>query len=718
MSGNFFDNFKKRDFFVVLATIVVLAGLFIAIRLTRQQDSIEQKKLIENSTEYSSSDISEKTSASNYIEKIVINEISSDGKIEFYNNASKLIDISGYKIYVDSKLVLSIAEGTSIDSKGLYVADTKKSFCDNKNHVIKFIDGKEQIVRAISFDSIPSGSSYGCLTNGSYEAGYITSSIGDNNGSNRIDSNGLVFSVPSGFYEEPFNLELIVPDGCKAFYTLDGTMPTTESMEYTTGISISRPSGSNYTYAVSDGQEYTYASFFPASVDMGTVINVIVVDSKGNTIDSKTAAYYIGYNTDSDYVGLPVISLELSPEEMFSFENGIYVPGKSYYDGYIQGDSFRGNFLRKEVAAHGQLEYYESSKDRTYYTGVSVSIYDDERRHGDQKSLLVTPDRDYPVGTSLDEYCNEKTGNFVLLAGGWDNSTRIRRYLVNDLVEGTSVITRDYTPCIVFINGEYWGLYSISNDYNAKYFQKKYDIDDNMIVVANESASSVAYSEFYDYVVNTDFSNNENYEIVKTMMDVSNYIEFMCTNILIGNTKMNKNISACVFKTVNNTGTGYSDGKWRWALNNVDCSMGNPSSYIDDHTVGDYSKAIMNTYLSPGIRDNDFFNSLLQNDSFAEEYIKTMDNLINNYFTIDCVNEKLGELDINLSKAVIASNKRFTKVDDKQFNVEIDRIYNFFNKRESYLRLYTEEYIGQKGNVKGIIREEDYNSEEAIQETP
>ena len=57
-------------------------------------------------------------------------------------------------------------------------------------------------------------------------------------------------------------------------------------------------------------------------------------------------------------------------------------------------------------------------------------------------------------------------------------------------------------------------------------------------------------------------------------------------------------------------------------------------------------------------------------------------------------------------------------MDDKQFSVEIDRIYNFFNKRESYLRLYTEEYIGQKGNVKGIIREEDYNSEEAIQETP
>ena len=717
MSGNFFGNFRKRDFFVILIAIVALAGLFVVIRMTRQQDSIDQKELVQESSGESSQESTGKITSYSYDEKVLINEISSDGVIEFYNVSLRAMDISGYKVFVGTELATTVPDGSTLNPNDFFVVETKKSLSNNKNNLVKIYNQKDNLVKALSFDAIPSGMSYGCVTDGSYEAGMITSSIGEsNNGSTREDNETLVFSVPGGFYSESFELELSAPEGYKIYYTTDGREATTDSTEYSSKITVARPSGSSYTYAVSDGNGYTYASYFPENVDMGTVVNAIAVDSKGKVADSKTVAYYIGYDTDTDYVGLPVISLELSPEEMFSFESGIFVPGKSYYDGYIQGDAYRGNFLNKN-SAHGQLEYYEATKDRTYTSDVSVSIFDDGRRYADQKSFLVTAAGEEPQGTSLSDYYTNGSGSFVLLSGGWDSGTKVRSSLVNTLAEGTNIITRDYSPCVVFINGEYWGLYLLSNEYNTKYFQNKYGIKDNMIVIADDYNSSAAYTQFYEYVVNTDFSIDENYQIVNTMMDVSNYIEFMCTNILIGNTKMYTNLSSCVFKTVNNTGTGYSDGKWRWALNNVDCSMGNSNSYISDHTVGDYSRAIMNTYLSQGIRENALFNSLLQNESFREEYLKTMDDLISNYFTAERANSALDAISANISKAVYSSNSRYAKVDSKQFENNTEKIRTFFEGREYYLRLYTNEYISKRGHVEDTAAVSESSEEANMNET-
>ncbi len=228
--------------------------------------------------------------------------------------------------------------------------------------------------------------------------------------------------------------------------------------------------------------------------------------------------------------------------------------------------------------------------------------------------------------------------------------------------------------------------------------------------------SSSEYKEFYDYVVNTDFSVTENYQSLQSRMDISNYIEYMCANIFIGNTAMNRGFSACVFRTSETSGTGFNDGKWRWAINNVDNSLANTGSYLDPYTKGDYSTALMNTYLSPGIKDNEFFNSLLKNDSFAKEFEEKMNDLIENTFTEERANEVLASLDTTIAKAVYATNKRFSGNAVNQYEFSEGRIKNFFAMREKYLKLYTDEYIGQKGNVAGIISTTEEASEEASAE--
>lgn len=703
---NFLENFKKRDLILVLISVLALVILFVVVRVTRHQEQADQEALIEGVTETVETDNSAQTSVSSTA-SLVINEITSDGRVEIYNNSQKQVDLSGYSVYVGSDEVLSSIEDVQLDAGSFYIIETGKNFADKGNNVISIYDADNTIVKAIYFEKIDNGTSYGCITDGGLEMGYISSTAGESNdGGTVIPKDEICFSVPSGFYDNAFSLTISAPDNCTIYYTVDGSEPTTESDKYTSSIDITRPSGTSYIYATSDGNGYTYSSFAPEKVDMGTVVKAIAVDDSGEIVYSNTASYYIGYGKDADYVGLPVITIEVDPEEMFGFESGIYVPGKSYYEGYIQNDNAQANYLTRNFIDI-QMEYYEVNKDRTYTTSGTISIYNDQRRGEEQKAFVIKTSDVYPDGTSMDDYLNDSSNSLLLLSGGGDNSTKIRNYLVNELVDGTDVIKRDYTPCIVFINGEYWGLYTLATNYDAHYFEEKYGVTEEVITVESEYGVADEYTSFYNYVVNTDFSNEANYEQLDTMMDISNYIEFMCTNIYIGNTTMWRNESACVWKTVNGNGQGYSDNRWRWALNNVDSTLGNTNSYIDPYTKGDYSAAIINTYLSAGIKNNAFFNSLLKSDLFAEEYLDTMNRLIENNFTQEHAIEILTNLDSKISNAVAATNLRFKGVETDLFRYDVNMLSSYFDTRTKYLTDYTDEYISLKGNVPGLLSNSD-----------
>ena len=87
-----FENFKKRDLIVILISIAALVLLFFAIRMTKHQEEADQEALIESGAEGSNSDTAEAVIDES---TFVINEVSSNGQIELYNDSTKEIDISG-----------------------------------------------------------------------------------------------------------------------------------------------------------------------------------------------------------------------------------------------------------------------------------------------------------------------------------------------------------------------------------------------------------------------------------------------------------------------------------------------------------------------------------------------------------------------------------------------------------------------------------------------
>mgnify|MGYP002905530020 CR=1 FL=1 len=57
------------------------------------------------------------------------------------------------------------------------------------------------------------------------------------------------------------------------------------------------------------------------------------------------------------------------------------------------------------------------------------------------------------------DYFNDVSNVLEIQTNRRDNESKAREYLVNDLLEDTQVGTQQLTPCVLFINGEYWGGY-------------------------------------------------------------------------------------------------------------------------------------------------------------------------------------------------------------------------------------------------------------------
>lgn len=68
--------------------------------------------------------------------------------------------------------------------------------------------------------------------------------------------------------------------------------------------------------------------------------------------------------------------------------------------------------------------------------------------------------------------------SFVLRNGGNDNGfSKMRDPVLQSLVADRAFDTQASAPCVVFVDGEYWGLYAITEDYSDKYIEANYGID-------------------------------------------------------------------------------------------------------------------------------------------------------------------------------------------------------------------------------------------------
>ena len=521
---------------------------------------------------------------------------------------------------------------------------------------------------------------------------------------------GIVSSFESGFYDKEFNLSLISTDNSTIYYTLDSTNPTIESNVYSGEILIEDNSSDSNIYSSIDNIS-TLDVYIPEElVDKCVVLKAIAVDEEGNVSDMITKTFFVGYNKKIGYDNLPIISMVVNPSDLYDYEDGIYVTGKKYDEGLKEGypETYPANYQEKGIEWErvSDFTYFESDKSFSFEQKIGIRIHGGWSRAFNQKSFNLYAREEYSgKDTFIKPFFDTSTLKTCMLrSGGYRDTfkTKIRDGMNQDLSKNELFSTQDNCPCILFLNGEYWGIYYLQERFTDNYVEEHYKIDDdNVIIVKNDildegiDSDMLLYEEMINFFKNNNFKSNDNYLKVHNYIDINEFASYMATELYIGNSDWPGN-NVCMFRSRTVSNKTYEDGKWHFMFYDTDDCAG-----ILDYKCGyDTNPFINNTHWKYGPLDERstlglMLSKLLENEEFKTLFINTLDRIAKENYSIENVNRYLDESINKLAIPMTNFYHRFVS-NDKSYNStyfknNIEIIRTFYTYRYSYIKEYLKE---------------------------
>lgn len=682
-----------KDIAILVMSVLMVILLVAIVVLSRREDRMIAQSL-QNNSEMSTDDAMAKTTSIS-VDNLTISEINAGKWIELHNIATESIDISGLQIKTAGKTIASVEDGSTINKDGYYVVELNSNPAKDEKNIISLCDADGTTIKSLLVPKLDGEKSYGISDSEMNTWGYMEATKGKVNSQKDVvfaEDGGIGISAPGGFYNTSFELELKCDDGEKIYYTLDGSTPTTEATLYESAIHIVNNSGSKYVYAREALYDVFHIGYMPGTVDAGCIVRAIKVDSAGNIIGEMSQAYFVGLIKDTDYQDIPIISMTTDPDNLFGYENGIYIAGKQREDALIQGlpGEYSANYYnpwKRPV----RIEYYEPTKDKTFEVDGTFNITTDKNVAARQKDFTINLDKESCneyAGSSLLEYISAN-GSLNITDNFEDNDLKIRNMLAYELAEGTSAGVQKAQPCSIFLDGEYWGLYCIRPIYDEEYFANNYGIKNEEIIIHNANEYNEAFLSFYSFVTGNNMAIEQNYAQVKEMMDIDSFIDYVCLNIYLGNSSFSPH-NGTAWRTATSDGTGMADGKWRFISDDLSKTMYLTASQTPT----------INTYLQPGVQGDLLFQSLLMNEEFCQKLDRRMKEMAKDNFDPAKCTEKTDEIVSFIKKPSLASYTRFHgTLSDSTYSSEIERIGLFFETRSEYAIKYTEELTKKGGDL-------------------
>ena len=637
---------------------------------------------------------------------IVINEVCSNNEtyetdengritdyIELYNTGGLVCSTKGLYLSDDPYNLNKIFVGEQdIPAGGVLVVSCMEdgnSFSIDKNGESIYLSNEDGVVlQQIYVDELEKDMAYVySYASDEWQVGNCTPGIADNMSQLSIVEKPEL-SHDSGFYDESFELEIVSAEDTVIYYTLDGSIPDEGAYIYEKPITVYDKSAEPNVWKakqniISDWNEYVPDE---TPVEKAFLVRAMAMDRVGNKSDIITATYFVGLE---EFKEKDVISLIASPEDLFGDEKGIYVTGMAYDEWYLggqEGEKPLTNFRQKgrEWERPAVMELYDEGTS-SFQQNIGIRIQGASARDSRRKRFSIYARK---------EYSNSNLLNQPLFGNDLQSHSVVLRDTIADVVCQALMCDRGipyqrYRKVSLFLNGEYWYDSFLREKYDEQYFQNYYGIDkDDLIVIEGNEVSCgvetdmLQFKELYQYIEENDFSSDENYQKLKDRVDVQNYIDFLITNIYCSNMDIDfENTKNVVMWKSRESGDGeYSDGKWRFALYDLDSIQWNSLEYygIDD-------RAALNTFSQkPEHADRAYnqgvlYSALKNNDDFCRQFVLTFTDLLNTSFSVDTVNKNL----------------KTTGKSSKWEN-------SYFEKRPEYMKTYLEEEFGLSGLLENV----------------
>ena len=516
---------------------------------------------------------------------------------------------------------------------------------------------------------------------------------------------GVRFSVPSGFYDEPFSLELEGSDG-QIYYTLDSTEPDEHGIPYTGPIQIQDASPNPNVYsAIADVSAYLYPELLAsnnveelhtyripdAPVDKATVVRAVCIDDHGNRSPVSDAVYFVGYGEKPGYEGMNIMSIATDPSNLFDPEKGIYVLGNIFadtvVDGVVQGNTghvftWKANYTQRgrDWERPATIHCFDAEGEVVFSGQYGIRIQGKATRANLPKNLNIYARKQYGSVTM-------DTGNLFSTPYALKRLTLyygpsellLADYLAESLTDGMDFADREMAPCAMFLNGEYWGIYWLTPRFRADYISQRYGVDPRNIVEIKHGTLEVGkdddealYTDMVSYITEHDMAVPENYARACELLDIQSCIDYFAVEIYIGNNDWPIN-NIGLWRTRYSEDGLYGDCRWRWMLYDVEQGM---------H---------LEWFKAPTLREasnrDPLFASLMKNEGFSAALMEKLLSLGEDVFAPARVSAFIADYKQRMAGPMEKKYQRFSPglktLED--FYEGCDNIDAFFGQRREYL---------------------------------
>lgn len=545
---------------------------------------------------------------------------------ELYNTGSSSVNLTG--MFLSDKLSdlqkweipsgVSIAPGSKMlvfasgrgEYSGSYLHANFK-LTQTKNEHIILSDAAGNIIDQVQIIPCQKDHSRGRSSDGDSQwALFVNPSPGTAN-TNPMNNYAVtpLFNYQAGGYSTAINIEITSPESnVEIRYTTNGDEPLSSSSLY---------SG-------------------PVSITSTTVVRAKAFSSNPNTPPSfiETNTYFI-----NDSHTIPVISV--SGNQVDNLLNGGWLQPEGVFEYFSASQEFidesDGDFNKhgNDSWAYAQRGFDFICRDEY---GYNWAIHD---------QVFRIKDRDRFQRLIVKAAAND---NYP-----FEDGAHIRDAYVHTLSQlgELDLDERTYEPCIVYVNGSYWGVYDLrekvdDHDFTDYYYNQK--ADDLYFLKTwggtwseyGGPAAQTDWNNLRNYITSNDMSVPGNFQYVDSQYDWKSLIDYIVLN------------SYVVCSDWLNWNTGWWKGlnpdgemlKWRYILWDEDATFGH---YINYTGVPDVTPAAdpcnPEFFSNPGGQGHiPVLNALMNNDTFWQYYVSRYIDLSNTVFSCDYMQYVLDSL--------------------------------------------------------------------------
>ena len=557
------------------------------------------------------------------------------------------------------------------------------------------------------------------------------------------------FSKISGFYPNNFKLKLSSEEGTKIYYTVDASDPRTSktAKEFKDYILIydrtlepniysNIKENEDSPVSVSRGNRFN-GPVYP--VDKAMVVRAVAKNAKGEFSEVNSKTYFVTNEDLAQYEDLTVVSIVTNPENLFDPDIGIYVTGTMYQD-WKKSDEYDPKqspwdkngkcnfFMRGEEWEREATVTIFDKGEKIVQQNMGIRIKGASTRNNPGKSFNLHARKKYGKGiieTDIFKDNHDINGKKITSYKSLSmrciyEQARFKDMLGRDILyDRKNLSTTNMKPSILFLNGEYWGLYLLQEKLDDEFISAHYLIPDEDVAMIKEGQIEegpeeelTTVKQFFEEYSKKDLNDEKIYEEVKKVVDINSMIEFFATGIYISigdwpgqNEGEWRNMGNII------EGNKYGDGKWRFMIYDLDYTMGSKFAGVGLLDSDNFKFVEGRSNKFPA---NLFMGLLKNNTDFQQKFVNLYCDYANEVFNYEKIEKILEEYREKYTNMIAYSQLRWWGWGSKlegflsyrtRYLQALDGIAEFYRKRAVYSISHMQDFLGLKGNLVSLIIE-------------